>query len=183
LVDQELKRMVIEMEKNAWETYTPTKIKTNGEIFPTDVVPVQTVMGSCQPMQWGFSRSKGRPVINARSESALEKPMFLQAMRERRCLIPAGGYYEWLSEGNKKTRYRFFDPGRPLYLAGCWRREKDGGRCAFVILTRPAVKAVAAIHHRMPVSIPHQFREAWLCRGPEIMQEALTELSVFEVRS
>jgi len=120
-------------------------------------------------MRWGFEGYKGRPVINARSETALEKPMFQTSMRERRCLIPASGYYEWMkAEGaGRKTKYQFYTPGGSLYFAGFYRLEKNSVLPHFVILTRQAVGDAEAIHDRMPVILPEKHIEAWLHGNPD----------------
>jgi len=178
--EEELRDIVIEVERKARESgeqlTLSSAMKTGGEIFPTDVVPVRTG-GGYEAMKWGFVGYNGRPVINARSETAREKPMFQGAIRERRCLIPAGGYYEWQKAGAKKVKYRFFIPGQKLHFAGCWRQEKGSGLYTFVILTRQAAGGAEAIHDRMPVIIPENRRDAWLCEGPEAMGEAVTALA------
>ena len=173
LVDQELRIMVDMMERGSWELGESLRIKTEGEIFPTDIVPVLVGVERCQPMAWGFRLPKGRPVINARSETALEKPMFKDALLMRRCLIPASGYYEWLAEGKKKTRYRLFLPERPMYLAGCWRLDRDKGYNSFVILTQPAHRSIEAIHHRMPVIIHADHAKDWLSHNPDSLHKAM----------
>jgi putative SOS response-associated peptidase YedK len=126
---------------------------------------VQTGIGQYQAMKWGFAGFSGKPIINARSETALQKPMFQQAMLERRCLIPASGYYEWQKSGAEKTKYRFYLSGGPMYFAGCYRQDKNSPLANFVILTRQAVGGVEAIHERMPVIISKRQVEAWLCEG------------------
>ena len=79
------------------------RIKT-GEIFPSNVVPVLTVERKPQLMQWGYTRFDGKgKVINARSETVTEKPMFQKSMREKRCLIPASHYFEWKDTGAAKN--------------------------------------------------------------------------------
>lgn len=174
--EKELQDIVDAVEKNIKDSYEQPTIKFSGEIFPTDVVPVQTGLNQYAAMKWGFVGFNGKPLINARSETVLEKPAFRQAMLERRCLIPAGGYYEWQKSGNKKTKYRFYLPGEPLYFAGCYRQEQDSPIGNFVILTRQAAGGIEAIHHRMPVIIPKTHIETWLCEGPEAMDFAVREL-------
>lgn len=134
-----------------------------GEIFPGDVAPLLASEGP-RLMQWGYTGHPNR-VINARSETAAEKPMFRQSLLRRRCLIPASGYFEWrrTAHGNKtKDKYAFFHPEGPLYLAGLWREERTRPLPVFVILTRSAPPEIADIHNRMPVLLPEKAREAWL---------------------
>ena len=84
------------------------RVKT-GEIFPSDTVPVIANTKNLQPspfaMPWGFTLPDGKLIINARSESAAEKPMFRDGMLQRRCLIPASHYFEWEKRGRDKIKY------------------------------------------------------------------------------
>jgi len=131
-------------------------------------------------MKWGFVSYDGKPIINARSETALEKPMFRESMIERRCLIPASGYYEWKKDGSRKTKHRIYLPDGPIYFAGCYRQEKDSPVSRYVILTRQAVQCIEFIHERMPVVIPKAHVEAWLHEGLPDMEFALEDL-LYEV--
>ncbi len=84
-------------------------VKTAGEIFPADVVPVVASNKSMVPaafaMQWGYALPDGRRIINARSETAETRPMFKDGMRQRRCAVPATGYFEWERRGRARTKY------------------------------------------------------------------------------
>jgi putative SOS response-associated peptidase YedK len=145
---------------------------SRGEIFPTNTVPVLAAEnGACQAflMSWGFARydGKGR-VINARSETAGQRPMFRESMLKRRCLIPARHYYEWkANEKGNKTKYAIgFKDRSILYLAGLYR-PSPGFKPAdnvpeFVILTRSASSSIASIHDRMPVLVPECLSREWL---------------------
>ena len=168
--DSELEEIVREAEKRVKEYPGQITLKTAGEIFPTDTVPVLTSPGICAPMKWGFISFKGSPVINARSETALEKPMFQKAMLERRCLIPASGYYEWrVEEGkSKKTKYRIHLPGECMYFAGCFRQEKGSALPHFVILTKQASESISVIHDRMPLILPTANAESWFSGNPDM---------------
>jgi len=167
--EDELRDIGEEAEKLVNAFNEPLPYKKRGEIFPTDIVPVQTGMNIYAPMKWGFVNFKGKAVINARSETALEKPMFKKPMTEGRCLIPASGYYEWKrGEGKKKDKYQFFSPGKPIYLAGCCRRERGNPFPSFVILTREAVNGLEAFHDRMPVIIPDALKAEWFKMEPAL---------------
>lgn len=115
---------------------------------------------------WSKDPTMGARLINARSETVLEKPSFKASMLHHRCLIPADGYYEWKKAGLHKQPYYFREKsGRPFTMAGIWSDwgDGDGGQirtCA--ILTREALGPVRAIHERMPVIIPPEARAAWL---------------------
>ena len=158
-------------------------LKDGGEIYPTNVVPIR-IKERHEAMKWGFARYDGKgQIINAKSETAMEKPMFSKAMRERRCLIPASGYYEWKNENGKKIKHAFCRPNSPiLYLAGCYRLEKDSPFPVFVVLTREATPLLAEIHDRMPVIIPQRHIQDWLHGSPDIMHETLTDLRIKKVQ-
>ena len=139
------------------------EIKT-GEIFPTDKAPVLIQeQGIITPdaVKWGFPnfRNKG-VVINARAETAPEKPMFRRSLEVKRCVIPSTGFYEWSHDGQKK-KYQFNLPGSgALYMAGLWN-DFDGER-RFVILTTEANASMSEIHNRMPVVLTHPEMEQWM---------------------
>jgi len=105
-------------------------------------------------------------LINARSEEVLEKPSFRHAMRFRRCLVPADGFYEWT--GPKGKRRPFFLRPRKAQLiafAGLYERWRDGQGAEIdtvAILTCPANCTIAPLHDRMPVVLPLELFEAWL---------------------
>lgn len=179
--EKELWDIANEVEKKIKENPDQMTFKTSGEIFPTDTVPVRTAEYGYQPMRWGFIGFDGKPVINARSETALQKPMFKESMLERRCVIPASGYYEWRKDGSKKTKFQFFIPSSAMYFAGCWRHEKSSPLYTFVILTRAAAGGVEDIHDRMPVIIPEKRIDAWLYDRPEVMDEAVTQITFAQV--
>lgn len=119
--------------------------------------------------------------INARSETAAEKPMFRDAFRRRRCLIPATGFYEWQKAGQGPARPFFVGLAtrEPLAFAGIWRdsRLADGSTlssCA--ILTMAASPLLRPIHPRMPVMLPAAVHAAWLdpaVHAPEILAALL----------
>jgi putative SOS response-associated peptidase YedK len=125
-------------------------------------------------MQWGFARFDGKgKVINARSETALEKAMFRTPMLSRpaspadartgRCLIPATGYFEWETRGKQKIKYKLRPAGEGLFtFAGLYRSEAGAKTPVFVILTAPAAEGISFIHDRMPLILPPERREAWL---------------------
>jgi putative SOS response-associated peptidase YedK len=173
--DAEIRDIVEQVEREQRNRPEQLQIKFAGDICPTDLAPVQTAPGRFEPMRWGFTAFDGKPLINARSETALAKPTFATAMRERRCLIPASGYYEWRRDGSKRVKYRFFS-AETLYLAGCYRTEKDVALPSFVILTRDAVPAFAHIHERMPVIIPRERAADWLTASSAAMSDPVLDL-------
>lgn len=135
-----------------------------GEIRPADNAPVlaRSRKNESAPflMRWGYSLG-GRLVINARSETAASSPLFADGMKNRRCLIPAGHYYEWERRGRERIRYAIRPEGQQmLYLAGVYRFE--GVQPVFSVLTRAPSEEIAFIHDRMPVILPGALAADWL---------------------
>ena len=133
-----------------------------GDISPGSFAPVLLAEGICR-MRWGYSGFSGRGLlINARAESAAQKPAFREAVRCRRCALPASGFYEWDARGQ---RYRFWLPQQPLfYMAGLWETFEEERR--FVILTCAPNSSIEDIHNRMPVLLDRDQLSVWL-REPE----------------
>ena len=134
------------------EKYYRGKYKT-GEIFPGDTVPaVIERSGKLLPVPatFGFpGLSGGKLLINARSETAAEKPAFAESLRQRRIILPANGFFEW-SRDEKRAKYRFsVESARTIYLCGLYRLVD--GAPHFVILTRAANDSMRSTHDRMPV--------------------------------
>ncbi|MBY6160188.1 SOS response-associated peptidase [Mameliella alba] len=123
-------------------------------------------------MRWGFlphwykAPNAGPLLINARAETIAEKPAFKAACRERRCLIPCTGFYEWTKddEGNRLPWYIHPATGEPLVFAGVWQDwERDGlayRTCA--VVTCGANESMSQIHHRMPVVLAPGDWAKWL---------------------
>ncbi|MFV2007186.1 MAG: SOS response-associated peptidase [Longimicrobiales bacterium] len=117
---------------------------------------------------WAKDKGIGSRMINARSETLLEKPAFKRAIHTRRCLVPADGFYEWCAEGDGKVPYWIHSPGgAPIAFAGLWERW-DGGEGdplhTFTIITTEANPTISWIHHRMPVLLEGDARTRWLDR-------------------
>jgi len=144
-------------------------------VCPTQPVAVVTSDGGARrlrAMRWGFvpawykSPTDGPLLINARAETVAEKPAFRAACRERRCLIPATGFYEW-TEGTGGARLPWYitpAAGGVMAFAGVWQVwERDGIRldtCA--IVSCAAGPQMAAIHHREPVTVARDDWALWL---------------------
>ncbi|UYV36613.1 SOS response-associated peptidase [Rhodobacteraceae bacterium D3-12] len=123
-------------------------------------------------MRWGFlpswykAMNDGPLLINARAETIAEKPAFRAAVRERRCLIPASGFYEWSKDGEGQRLPWYFtrSDGAPLAFAGIWQDWDKGAEpvrgCA--IVTCAANRAMGQVHHRMPVVLEPQNWAKWL---------------------
>ena len=164
----EIEKIVKDVAKKLGPTH---QIKT-GEVYPADEAVVMVLEnGQMVPtaIKWGFPRwNGGGVVINARSETALEKNMFRRSVLERRCVIPSTGFYEWQRIGGKKQKEKYLlrRPGeKELYMAGMWDLFKLADHteyAAFVILTTAANESVASIHDRMPVILSPEERKPWL---------------------
>ena len=123
-------------------------------------------------MRWGLIPSWVKDpkqfsmLVNARLESVNEKPSFRGAMKYRRCLVPADGFYEWQKTGGAKRPFFIgAREGKPFAFAALWETwtDRDGGEIDTVaIVTCAANKAIAPIHDRMPVVVPPDLVEAWL---------------------
>jgi putative SOS response-associated peptidase YedK len=115
---------------------------------------------------WAKDPKMGYRMINARAETVAEKPSFRRALRQRRCLILADGFYEWRREGRQKTpMYIRLRSGEPFAFAGIWEHWQgpDGtplSTCA--ILTTAANALMQPIHQRMPVMLDRAAESLWL---------------------
>jgi len=161
------------------------------------------------PMRWGLvpfwakDISIGARMINARSETAAQKPAFRAAFRRRRCLIPAEVFYEWQKTENGKQPFALaMQDGRAFAMAGLWELwnggpdshdspdSKDQNAAprelfSATILTCPPNELVAPIHDRMPVILPEHDWGAWLDQtaDSDALQELLTPFPAGEMRA
>lgn len=131
---------------------------------------------------WAKEQSIGYKMINARAETLHEKPSFRKALEQRRCIIPADGFYEWKKEpdGRGKTPMRIILKDRSLFgLAGLWDRwmSPEGQELqTYTIVTTTPNELVARVHNRMPVILDSAAEERWLStRGldPHYLAELL----------
>jgi putative SOS response-associated peptidase YedK len=126
---------------------------------------------------WAKDPAIGNRLINARAETAAEKPAFRAALRRRRCLVAADGFYEWQRTGKRKQPYfiRMRDD-RPFAFAGLWE-SWEGPDCSQIesctLLTTEANELMRPIHDRMPVILPAQHYEQWLDRTVEKPEQLL----------
>jgi len=158
-------------------------------VSPTQ--PIAVVTGgdarAVRAMRWGFPAPwlaregkdpwRGRPLINTRSEDALSRSLWSKPTRERRCLVPATGFYEWLGRSRRRMPLLFARPdGAPLFMAGVWGAfDRDGAEvdCA-AVLTRPGSAVMAGVHERMPVLLGPRAVDRWL--DPSSTPAALREV-------
>jgi putative SOS response-associated peptidase YedK len=165
-------------------------LKPRYNIAPTQQAPVVRLAAAGDKrelslLKWGLvpfwskDPTIGNRLINARSETAREKPAFRDAFKKRRLLIPASGFYEWKNEERGKQPYFITAKNRELLsLAGLWERWDQGPEQpleTFTILTTEPNPLVAELHNRMPVIIPPQSFAAWLdpLTGEDHLQQLL----------
>ncbi|MBU9720070.1 MULTISPECIES: SOS response-associated peptidase [Bacillaceae] len=115
---------------------------------------------------WAKDTSIGYRMINARSETAHEKPSFRKSLNRKHCLIVANGFYEWKKvDGKKQPFYIHYTNGEPVVMAGIWERWKpilgdEVISCS--ILTTEANEFMSTLHHRMPVLLSQDKWKSWL---------------------
>lgn len=173
----------------AYFGYTDTpNFPARYNIAPTQAIPVVLVDEAgarrFRLMRWGLlpafvkDPKKFPTLINARSEEVLQKPSFRNAVRRRRCLIPADGFYEWTGPKGKRRPFHLRPREEPRLIAfaglyECWHDPQGGEIDTVTILTCAANRTVAALHDRMPAILePAQF-EAWLDAKGISAEEAL----------
>ena len=142
----------------------------------TDTMPVVArgaAPAEVRPMRWGLvpfgERGKKSPrlLANARSETALTLPAFRRSVAARRCLVPANGFYEWLSSGGVKLPHLFTLAGEePFALAGIWEPPADNLPETYCVLTTEPNALVARVHNRMPVILAADAMARWLGDTP-----------------
>ena len=184
----ELRPIVEEMNRSPlmkkWQD--KAKVTSYGEIFPTDVVPViapnRSGVRTVYPMKWGYS---GKSLLmNARSETAAEKPTFRDDWARHRCIVPASWYFEWEhypgSDGKKHTGDKYMIHPKDCavtWLCGLYRIEN--GLPVFVILTREPGETIRFLHDRMPLIMPDELVTEWIRpdrKAEELLPGALTDM-------
>ena len=153
----------------------------NWNIAPSSSAPIvvqskadaSTAQGrTLRTMRWGFRPSWAKPStrepINARSETVLHKPMFRSAFMERRAVVPANGWYEWMTTPQGKVPwYHQRSDGELALFAAVWERWQDESRTlhSFALLTQEANEDCSEVHNRMPVLISANDMEGWFDEG------------------
>jgi putative SOS response-associated peptidase YedK len=155
---------------------TPEWVQPRYNVTLTDTMPV-VATGEAKPgvraMRWGLvpsgERASARPrlLANARSETAVTMPAFRKAVAGRRCLVPANGFYEWMSRGGVKLPFLFTLAGEePFALAGIWDPAMGGLPETYCILTTQPNELVAEVHDRMPVIMTAGTMARWIGDKP-----------------
>lgn len=141
-----------------------------GEVFPGNLAMGLAADGgilSVRPFRWGFpKRDEKSLIINARAETALQKPVFAHALKKNPIAIPVTGFYEWRAnqEAKRKEKFLFTVADQPVfYLAGLAKFfDGEPAADAFVVLTTQANESMQPYHHRMPVLLSEKELDSWL---------------------
>lgn len=119
---------------------------------------------------WAKKHGKHAQLINVRIESA-GKFAFKRDFGERRCLIPADGFFEWEETvSGKQPHYFRLKSGEPFAFAGIWEEDEDLQEPTFAILTTEPNELVGRIHNRMPVMLKPEFEREWLASGKDVIE-------------
>ena len=159
-VEKDIERLVREIDKNM-------KRQRIGDIHPTETAPVICKREKelyAVDMKWGFEGKDKKPLINARAESALEKPTFSDSVKHRRCIIPARKFYEWNREKQKVTF--LYEKSPSIYMAGFYRMY--GTEPHFIILTTAANNSMKPVHDRMPLILDEQEIKTWIYEDDKV---------------
>jgi putative SOS response-associated peptidase YedK len=155
------------------------EIQPNYNVAPAQEIPVIVLQEDERHIKkrhwglvpfWAKDIAVGSIMINARVETLSSKPAFKPALKHRRCLIPANGFYEWFGKAGSKQPYYFHLPsGEPFAFAGLYeiREDKDappgaGPYKSCTIITTEATESVRDIHNRMPLILKPEAYDAWL---------------------
>ncbi len=172
----------------------PTELVPRYNIAPSQAVAVvaNAPERKLELFQWGLIPSWakdpkiGNKLINARAETLAEKPSFRTALKRRRCLVVADGFYEWKKNGATKTpMYVQMQDRRPFAFAGLWEvwQPPDGSRLkTCTIITTEPNELLATIHNRMPAILGPADYDAWLQPDEVAADQLLPLLRPFDAR-
>lgn len=183
----------VERIEERFEAEHSAELRPRYNIAPSQAVPIvrqEDGRRTISRVRWGLvpfwakDVSIGYKMINARSETVLQKPAFRDCLAKRRCLIPADGFYEWMKVGARKQPFYFGMKDDSLFaFAGLWDRwqPSDGGTVeSCTILTTSANSLVADLHDRMPVILPREHYKAWLAAPPSEASKLVDFLVPFD---
>ena len=196
-------RYKLSRRKQVVEEYFDTAVSDEPDwsprfnIAPTQPIPVirqhpKEPVRELSLMRWGLisswagDSSAAARMINARAETASTKPAFRDALKSRRCLIPADGFYEWMRAGKGKQPYCFeVNDGELFAFAGLWDRWKDASGKAIEtcsILTTTPNAVTSPVHDRMPVILDPDSYDLWLDPGMKNVAAASGLLKPYDAR-
>lgn len=160
-----------------------SEIAPRKTIAPTDVAPVLVATEAGRllvPMKFGWpgTRPKERIHLNTRSESAAREGDSRDALKDRRCLVPAHAFHEWSGPKGARLHHLFApDPAhRLMTMAALYLPDEGGAPARFVLLTTAASRDVRPVHHRMPLVVPPELRTRWVTIGPDDPEELLARV-------
>ncbi len=175
--------------KKAYHLTDAPDLRPRWNIAPTTNVPV-ILPDATRPAAvireatWGFAvqhpGEASRAVINARLETIQARPLFRESFWQRRCIVPANGFFEWTSIRTHGVKYPSWIHPAPsgdlFHFAGIWRQCGDG--IEVVVLTESAVPPISTLHHRMPVFLAPGMIQSWLHDPGKIPPEKVSRLQV-----
>ena len=150
-------------------------IRPSYNVAPSQMMPVVTSNGM-EIMRWGLipkwakDEKIGYKLINARSETSFEKPMWKGIIKRQRCLVPANGFYEWQKRESGKQPYYIHLPDEAIFsFAGVWEAWRHEGVDwhSYSILTTSPNHEMEPIHDRMPVILHEEDESQWLAADTE----------------
>jgi putative SOS response-associated peptidase YedK len=186
-LDQELDDLIREfvVSENRFPAWQP-----NWNIPPTSTIPIviERTQGTREigPARWSLTPSWSQelvlpyPTFNARSETAWSKPTFRDSVTKHRCVIPARGYFEWVSDRGTKTPHFISRTDNAIFgfagLYSWWRNPESGESVASAtILTKESTGLLRSVHDRMPVLVPPVHYSSWLdpqnLKGTDLIHE------------
>jgi putative SOS response-associated peptidase YedK len=149
-------------------------LRASWNVAPSQTMPVVTrnSPNRLELMKWGLVPAWSKEpktkfsTINARVETLSEKPMFRNLVRNRRCIVPASGFYEWKREGEKKTPYYFYLKDTDIFgfagLYDIWSDGNGGELRTYTVITVPANEVMEPVHDRMPAILSKEAEGYWL---------------------
>ncbi len=171
----------------SWNVAPTQLVRAVVDRHPRQDPDLRHTVRSLVPMHWGLvpfwaeDPSGAARLINARAETAADKPSFRSAYRRRRCLLPADGYYEWQKlDAGKQPWFIHRSDGKPLAMAALWetwtdrtRPEDDPDRVLVTctVLTTAATDVLGHVHDRMPMTVRPEAWDAWLDRDLQDREE------------
>lgn len=170
-----------------WIRQPETPAPPRYNVCPSQQIPIvpNTPETRIDFAQWGLVPSWGaaKPLINARSETLATKRTFKDALRKRRCLIPADGFYEWKTTkfGERCPMYYRLKSHKPFAFAGLWESTRIGGELSktATIITTNSNTLIEPIHDRMPVILMEEDYQRWLESAEKDPQDLLSMLKPF----
>ncbi len=186
----DMRSIIEELSIEEWEA--PEEYAPSYNISPSQKTPILRDAGcrSVKQMKWGLipswakDTSMGLKLINARSESLLEKPSFQHLVPSQRCIVLTDGYYEWKQQGRQKIPYYIQSTDKKLLpMAGLWDAwvSTEGETIhSYTVITTSSPNSITHIHHRMPVILPYANLDIWLQHTEYNINQAMETLKPME---